>query len=177
MIDPNPLHSSLEVDQVFARFLARDRGLDDGGIDALCRKHPAFAKGLRALYADWKKVDRFLNDIRQNTPSTSVRIRRLYGSYVDPAITLPGDREGDTSFSKQVLGVESEIESRGPWLLGDTFTGADILLETCLRWAGHVGIEIGPTLDDYLCRAQSRPAYQAASSLNYSINPDGSPRS
>ena len=75
-----------------------------------------------------------------------------------------------------MLGVKREIEARGPWLLDETFTGADILLATCLTWARSVGIELGPTLDDYLSQAQSRPAYQAASALNYSITPDGSRR-
>ena len=79
-------------------------------------------------------------------------------------------------FTKQVGAVERELQSRGPWLLGDTFTGADILLETCLIWAGRVGIRLCDTLNDFVDRAHQRPGYQRAAEINYSIQPDGSPR-
>lgn len=79
-------------------------------------------------------------------------------------------------FSKQLSAVERELEQSGPWLLGETFTGADILLETCLMWANMVGIDLGPAASDHLARAQARPAYATARDVNYSIAPDGSPR-
>jgi glutathione S-transferase len=145
-------------------YLADRYGPDSGLI-------PTVGSSERALYDQWC----FL--IMMELDAHTLYVIRKHGDlaavYGEAPAAIAAAKEG---FSKQVLGVESEIEARGPWLLGSTFTGADILLETCLAWAGRVGIKIGPTLDDYLARAQRRPAYQAASSLNYSINPDGSPR-
>lgn len=51
----------------------------------------------------------------------------------------------------------------GPWLMGDQFTTADILLTHCMRWAQSAKFAAGPDkLADYYARATSRPAYLAA---------------
>ena len=146
-------------------YLADRYGADSGLI-------PRVGSIERALYDQWCFF------IMMELDAHTLYVIRKHGDlaalYGEAPAAIAAAKEG---FSKQVLGVQREIQSRGPWLLGETFTGADILLETCLWWAGHVGIEIGPTLDEYLAHAQSRPAYRAASSLNYSIHPDGSPRS
>ncbi len=79
-------------------------------------------------------------------------------------------------FLKQVAVVADELRQRGPHLLGETFTGADISLVTCLQWAGFIGIPLSSVLLDYQERMHARPAYQTAFAINYSINPDGTRR-
>jgi glutathione S-transferase len=74
--------------------------------------------------------------------------------------------------SKQVfkdeLGVRfdwlsKQLEGK-PYLLGDTFSVADIYLFTLLNWPRYVGMDIAkwPVLKDYHKRIAGRPAVQAA---------------
>jgi glutathione S-transferase len=53
---------------------------------------------------------------------------------------------------------------RGPWLLGDTFTAADISCGYALGIARPLGVEerLDPVLADYADRCRGRPAYKAA---------------
>ena len=50
----------------------------------------------------------------------------------------------------------------GPFAMGDRFTGADILLTTCLTGALRRYVEIPAPLHDYLARTTSREAYKTA---------------
>jgi len=85
-------------------------------------------------------------------------------------------REAFAGFDRQVSTVEAALGDGRQHLLGDTFTGADILLATCLQWATFYGRALGDPLSAYLGRVMSRPAYRRAAAINYSILPDGSPR-
>ena len=94
----------------------------------------------------------------------------LSALYGEAPAAVEAARQG---FVKQVAGVDDELRRRGPHLLGQPFTGADISLTTCLDWAGFVDIPLSDRLNEYLERMRARPAYQSASALNYSISPDG----
>ncbi|NCT13302.1 MAG: glutathione S-transferase family protein [Rhodobacterales bacterium] len=50
---------------------------------------------------------------------------------------------------------------KGPYLMGETFTIADIVAEHCLSWARAIRFahEV-PALDSYLAHVQTRPAFQ-----------------
>lgn len=49
------------------------------------------------------------------------------------------------------------------WLMGETFTIADLLLAHCLEWAGAAKFDITePKLRDFYARATARPAHKAA---------------
>lgn len=61
-----------------------------------------------------------------------------------------------------------QLQHDAPFLLGDTFTLADILLVTCLRFAERMGVTCPASFDDYFQRLTARPAYQAAMKVNYS---------
>ncbi|MEM6637005.1 MAG: glutathione S-transferase family protein [Pseudomonadota bacterium] len=51
----------------------------------------------------------------------------------------------------------------GPYVMGDGFSIPDIILTHCLGWAVRARLPIrNDTLDDYLERMRSRPAYRAA---------------
>ncbi len=51
--------------------------------------------------------------------------------------------------------------------MGDQFTTADILLTTCLTWAIDYEVGICESAVSYLERTTERPAYLAASKLNF----------
>ena len=73
-------------------------------------------------------------------------------------------------FNKQVAVAESRLTERS-YLLGDTFTAADLLLLTCLDWADIYGITLAETLQSYRDRIHQRSPFQSASKLNFSISP------
>lgn len=85
-------------------------------------------------------------------------------------------REAYAGFDRQVATVEATLGDGRPWLLGSTFTGADVLLGTCLEWAAFYERPLGDRLASYLDRLRGRPAFARAAALNYSILPDGTPR-
>ena len=68
----------------------------------------------------------------------------LYGE-AQAAVT-----EAFRGFDRQVETVERTLADGRPHLLGDTFTGADILLGTCLQWATFYGRALGDGLTAYL---------------------------
>lgn len=71
-------------------------------------------------------------------------------------------------FTKQVAVVDTAL-GRHPYLLGERFSAADILLISVLDWAHAYQIDLAPVLAGYRARIRTRPAYQAASRLNFSI--------
>ncbi|MCZ6852866.1 MAG: glutathione S-transferase family protein [Gammaproteobacteria bacterium] len=75
-------------------------------------------------------------------------------------------------FNKQVAVAESRLTEQA-YLLGDTFTAADLLLMTCLDWAEIYGITLAETFEPYRDRIHQRPAFQRSAELNFSISPGG----
>ncbi|MGK0173041.1 MAG: glutathione S-transferase, partial [Gammaproteobacteria bacterium] len=69
-------------------------------------------------------------------------------------------------FAYQSNVAAQEIEQRGPYLLGETFTCADILLTTCLTVKDRFGLRTSKVLDDYLERNTSREAFKRADAGN-----------
>lgn len=49
----------------------------------------------------------------------------------------------------------------GPYLMGDQFTVADVMIGASLSW-GREHLPDSPLIDDYLARIQARPAHQRA---------------
>jgi glutathione S-transferase len=84
--------------------------------------------------------------------------------------------EAFAGFDRQVATVDSALADGRQFLLGSTFTGADILLGTCLQWASFYGRALGDGVTAYSNRVFARPAYTKAAAINYSILPDGSRR-
>ena len=56
-----------------------------------------------------------------------------------------------------------ESELAGPYLFGDTFTAADVMVGCVLSFAGMLGMLEGhDRLRDYVARITARPAYGRA---------------
>jgi len=75
-------------------------------------------------------------------------------------------------FNKQVAVAERRLTEQS-YLLGDSFTAADLVLMTCLDWAEIYGIKLAVTFQPYRDRIHQRPAFQSARKLNFSISPGG----
>jgi glutathione S-transferase len=80
--------------------------------------------------------------------------------------------EAEAGFAKQVEVAAGEIENRGPFLMGKTLSGADILLGTCLDWAVAYGLPLPDALISYRQRLNDRPAYRAAWATNFETRPE-----
>jgi glutathione S-transferase len=70
-------------------------------------------------------------------------------------------------FQRQIASVAETLDDGRPWLMGDHFTGADILLTTCLTWATRLEQPLADSLIRFRDRATARPAYIAAAQANH----------
>ncbi|MFV2090834.1 MAG: glutathione S-transferase family protein [Pseudomonadales bacterium] len=128
---------------------------------------PAWKTVERAKYNEWMSFIQMELDAHTLYIIRKHRdLKNLYGdapAAIDTAIT---------GFNKQVQ-VAADLLSTQPYLLGDTFSAADLVLMTCLDWAHAYGIELAGSLlslQEYRARIAPREAYQRAMNLNFSIS-------
>lgn len=89
----------------------------------------------------------------------------LRAQYGEAPNAIRAAREG---FQKQVGVPSLELERGGPYILGDRFRAAGILLVSCLDWARLIyGWPLTDALRAYAERANSREAYQRAFRRNF----------
>jgi len=70
--------------------------------------------------------------------------------------------EGRTKFAAVAEVIADGIAGR-PFLLGEQFSAADVMIASTLAWSQFLGLLAGqPALTDYVQRLTSRPAYQRA---------------
>ena len=71
-------------------------------------------------------------------------------------------------FGKQMRSVERALADGRPYLLGDRFGAADILLSTCVTWAVRYGVpDVALALN---ARATARPAFLVAQQRNQPVD-------
>jgi len=64
---------------------------------------------------------------------------------------------------EDVVGTLKTALARGPYLLGETFTAADVYIGSEINWSmmfGAPGLKGEPVFDDYVARLTARPAYR-----------------
>jgi glutathione S-transferase len=119
---------------------------------------------LLARYDEWQSF------ILMELDAQSLYIMRKHGDlahiYGEAAAAMDTARAG---FSKQIKLAATALQNNNH-LLGNEFSGIDILLTTCLDWAVAYKISLDPVLMEYLKTIHSRPAYQAAYAHNFSIS-------
>jgi glutathione S-transferase len=74
-------------------------------------------------------------------------------------------------FREQLRHVEKALRDDRPYLMGDHFTSADILLTTCLDWAVAYGVGICDNAQPYRERIHQRQAYQRGTAANVPLAP------
>ena len=109
----------------------------------------------RAAYFEWCFFT--MMELDAHTLYVIRKHTQLAGIYGEAANAVLAARAG---FEKQVRVAEQALQAKGPFILGGAFTGADVLLATCLGWAGRLDISLTATLRDYLERTTLRPAYR-----------------
>ena len=65
-------------------------------------------------------------------------------------------------FDSMLAALEAQI-ARGPWMLGERFSAADVLWGTALNWTTQFGlVPKSEVIEQYIERAKARPAFQRA---------------
>ena len=123
----------------------------------------------RALYDQWCFF--MMTELDAHTLYVMRRHADLASLYGEAPNAIKAAEEG---FARQVAVISQELWTAGPYLLGETFTCADIILTSCLTWADFYKQPLDDILLDYTARQTARPAYQSAAALNYT-NMRGTP--
>jgi glutathione S-transferase len=105
--------------------------------------------------------------IAMELDATSLYVMRRHGDlkhiYGEAPVAVDS---ASTYFQTQLRHVVQALEDGRPYLLGERFSSADMLLTTCLVWAINYGVPVPPICTDYVARITQRPAYQAALRAN-----------
>jgi glutathione S-transferase len=115
----------------------------------------------RARYDQWCFF--VMMELDANTLYVIRKHEDLHDIYGEAPHALQAARDG---FARQAQAAAQRLAASGPYVLGDTFSGADILLTTCLNGAIRRHIDLPESLQDYRRRTTARDAYQRALVLN-----------
>ncbi len=134
--------------------------------DALITEQPAIFMYLADLYPEAKLAPPIGDPLR----GPYLRWMVFYGSCFEPAVTDKSlQREPASSstcgygdYDTMLKTLTDQLE-KGPWLLGETFTAADVLWGTALNWTTMFKLvpEL-PVIRAYIDRVLARPAMQRA---------------
>jgi glutathione S-transferase len=119
----------------------------------------------RALYNQWLSFVQM--ELDAHTLYVMRKHRDLANLYGEAPAAITTAIEG---FQKQVAVADTALE-QSEYLVGDQFTGADLMMATVLSWAQAYGVETTSRLKAYAKVQMARPAYHAAAELNFSISP------
>lgn len=115
----------------------------------------------RARYDQWCFF--VMMELDANTLYVIRKHEDLHAIYGEAPNALKAAREG---FARQARAAVTRLAAGGPYVLGEHFSGADILLTTCLNGAIRRHIALPDELHHYLRRTTAREAYQRAQRLN-----------
>lgn len=121
---------------------------------------PPVAPRERARYDQWCFFA--MMELDANTLYVIRKHEDLPHLYGDAPNALRAARDG---FVRQAKAAVARLDG-APYVLGDAFSGADILFTTCLNGAIRRKIALPDVLHDYLKRTTAREAYQRALRLN-----------
>ena len=122
---------------------------------------PPTAPRERARYDQWCFFA--MMELDANTLYILRRHEDLVEVYGEAPNALRTARE---CFARQVSAAATRLAASGPYVLGERFSGPDILLTTCLTSALGRRIELPGLLQDYLELTTARDAYKRALEAN-----------
>ena len=115
----------------------------------------------RAKYFEW------ISFIATELDATSLYVLRrhveLFEIYGKAPAAIKTARE---YFIRMVASAEISLPNEGDYLLGHDFSGADIMMVSCLNLSDRFNIELPVTIKDYRNRVSARPTYIAALEAN-----------
>ena len=122
---------------------------------------PPASPRARARYDQWCFF--VMMELDANTLYVIRKHEDLHKIYGEAPNALQAARDG---FARQALAAAQRLAASGPYVLGDCFSVADLLLTTCLSGAIRRNIALPDALQEYLQRITSRAAYQRALQIN-----------
>ncbi len=115
----------------------------------------------RARYYEW------MSFISMELDATSLYVLRRHEYLTEVYGEAPtAVASAKAYFARMIEAAATIADHDRDHLLGDRFTGVDILMTTCLEWAARYGLPVPGAFDDYRARITARPAYQAALAAN-----------
>ncbi len=123
---------------------------------------PPIGSRERAAYFEWCFF------VLMELDAHSLYVIRRHGDLANLYGEAPNAIRAATEYFAKYAGVAEQHMADGrEFLVGDQFTGADILLNSCLSWAKFINVDIPIGLEPYLERTSARPAFRAALQANF----------
>lgn len=121
---------------------------------------PGDAKA-RALYFEWQSF------ITMELDATSLYVlRRHFGlPHIYGASDVANQAARDY-FIRMIIAADQRLKGLDGFLLGPCFSGVDILMMTCLRWALSYDFDLPNAVNAYRLRVAALPSYQTAIKVN-----------
>jgi glutathione S-transferase len=138
--------------------------------DALITEQPAIYIYLADLYADAALAPPIGDPLR----GPYLRWLVFYGSCFEPAVTdksmqrepAPASTCGYGDYDTMLKTLVDQLD-KGPYLLGDTFSAADVLWGTALNWTTLFKLVPDlPVIRAYIDRVLARPAIRRAAAMD-----------
>jgi glutathione S-transferase len=115
----------------------------------------------RARYDEWASF------ILMELDATSMYVVRRHHGLPDIYGDAPVAVDAAFAYFQRQIGAAAQTVADGrEWLLGNRFSGVDMLMTTCLTWATRLEQPLPPAMIDLRDRATARPAYIAAIAAN-----------
>jgi glutathione S-transferase len=135
-------------------------------LGALITEQGAVYQYLADLYADKGLAPQMGDPLR----GPYLRWLYFYGSSFEPAVVDRAYKREPVAPSTSPYGdfdtmfkTLNDQLAKGPYLLGETFTAADVLWGSALRWTTQFGLlPLTPEITGYIERVTSRPAFARA---------------
>lgn len=130
-----------------------------------------YATDARHLYpatiAERARLYEWVSYISMELDATSLYVLRRHSDLPEIYGEAPAAVQSARAYFARMIGrtVRAFADER-PFLMGDNFSVADILLVSCFNMADRFGAELPNELLDYRARACSRPAYEQAMKAN-----------
>ena len=125
---------------------------------------PDFNTPDRAKYNEW--LSYIIMELDAHTLYILRKHRDLAHLYGEAPAAVQAAIDG---FNKQIRWALPQVEAN-EYLIGTSFTGADLMLTTCLDWAIAYGFDLDPPFHRYRNRIHERSAFIEANRLNSSIS-------
>ena len=117
----------------------------------------------RAKYNEWLAYAQM--ELDAHTLYVVRKHRDLAHLYGEAPAAIATAIEG---FAKLIGFAEQRLRNHD-YLVGDRFTGADLMLVTCLLWARACEVDVPDRLNEYSARLTRRQAFKKANELNASV--------
>ena len=114
----------------------------------------------RARYMEW------LSFICMELDATSLYVLRRHEGLPEVYGKAPVACEAAREYFQRMINAAAMRLDDAPYLLGDGFSGVDILMISVLNWAHRYGLPLPASFQHYRSTMLDRPTYQAAIEAN-----------